>query len=320
MGQTGTILHTNNGGATWVRQTSQYICDLRSVFAIDAQTAWAVGFRQRILHTIDGGNTWDLQSVPYPTSGNQGFFSSVFFVNQTTGWAVGEYGNIYKTIDKGENWIQQNSGTNKYLFSVDFINATTGWVAGTDGTILNTKDGGNTWTLQQSGITGAITSIQFVNSNKGWAVGGGWDNSPLIFTNDGGLTWQADSTMNNLRSICFIDATTGWGVGDVGSIFQYTNKETSSIINIGLQEYNLKVYPNPFSHSSTISFVLKDQQHVNLKVFDLLGREVVTLSDQQLSSGEHRFIFNGIDQPAGIYLYHLQIAGNIETGKMILSK
>jgi len=59
---------------------------------------------------------------------------------------------------------------------------------------------------------------------------------------------------------------------------------------------------------------------VTLKVFDVLGREVTTLVDGELSPGEHSVVFNGESLPSGVYFYRLRAGSFVEQRKMVLVK
>jgi hypothetical protein len=79
-------------------------------------------------------------------------------------------------------------------------------------------------------------------------------------------------------------------------------------------------YPNPFNPNTTISFSLPQKEKVILKVFDILGRDIATLADEQLDPGIHHRKFSSIRINSGIYYYTLR-AGNIsQTKKMLLIK
>ena len=75
-------------------------------------------------------------------------------------------------------------------------------------------------------------------------------------------------------------------------------------------------YPNPFNASTKISFWLPDSRLVNLKVYDLLGREVQTLVNDQTVEGSHTVTFDGADFPSGIYFYRLE-AGDFADTKIL---
>lgn len=77
-------------------------------------------------------------------------------------------------------------------------------------------------------------------------------------------------------------------------------------------------YPNPFNPSTSIQYAVSSRQFVTLKVFDLLGREVVTLVNEEKPAGVYEVTFDATGLSSGVYLYKL-IAGNYsETKKMIL--
>jgi len=79
-------------------------------------------------------------------------------------------------------------------------------------------------------------------------------------------------------------------------------------------------YPNPFNPSTVISYALPENSFVNLKVFDILGREVMQLVDQRQLAGTHSVNFNAFLLPNGVYFYRLQIGNGMLTKKMMLIK
>ncbi|MBE0571455.1 MAG: T9SS type A sorting domain-containing protein [Ignavibacteriaceae bacterium] len=79
-------------------------------------------------------------------------------------------------------------------------------------------------------------------------------------------------------------------------------------------------YPNPFNPSTSLQYAIGSRQFVTLKVYDLLGREVATLVNEEKHPGTYEVEFNATGLPSGVYFYQL-IAGNyIETKKMVLIK
>ncbi|HXG00764.1 MAG TPA: exo-alpha-sialidase [Bacteroidota bacterium] len=79
-------------------------------------------------------------------------------------------------------------------------------------------------------------------------------------------------------------------------------------------------YPNPFNPSTSITFRLSRREHVHLKVFDLLGREVAALVDGEREAGEHVVTFDASTLASGVYLYGLTTTANgrIQYCKMII--
>ncbi len=68
-------------------------------------------------------------------------------------------------------------------------------------------------------------------------------------------------------------------------------------------------YPNPFNPTTTIRFSLPQRSHVMLKVFDVLGREISILVNDEVDAGEHSVQFNAKQLPSGIYFYRLVVSG-----------
>ncbi|MDH7560806.1 MAG: T9SS type A sorting domain-containing protein [bacterium] len=79
-------------------------------------------------------------------------------------------------------------------------------------------------------------------------------------------------------------------------------------------------YPNPFNPQTTICFHLLRREHVTLKVFDVLGREVATLVDGEVNAGDHAVLFYAKDLPSGIYFYRLTTRSFSQTKLMEVAK
>jgi hypothetical protein len=79
-------------------------------------------------------------------------------------------------------------------------------------------------------------------------------------------------------------------------------------------------YPNPFNPSTVISYQLAVNSKVVLKVYDLLGREVATLVDEQEQPGEYSVTFDARGLASGMYYYRIQAGTFVETKKMLLLK
>lgn len=80
----------------------------------------------------------------------------------------------------------------------------------------------------------------------------------------------------------------------------------------------LQNYPNPFNPSTRIPFSIRAVGNVTLKVYDILGREVRTLVNENLQAGSYEVTFNAEGLASGVYLYRLQGGSYSETKKLIL--
>ncbi|MBA4312085.1 MAG: hypothetical protein C0417_05605 [Chlorobiaceae bacterium] len=79
-------------------------------------------------------------------------------------------------------------------------------------------------------------------------------------------------------------------------------------------------YPNPFNPSTTVQFSIVNTQLTVLKVYDVLGKEVVTLVNEIKPPGAYTVRWDAVGFPSGVYYYRLQSGSFIETKKLILMK
>jgi photosystem II stability/assembly factor-like uncharacterized protein len=200
----GTIIHTKDGGETWVRQGSpETIPDvsLDDVSAVDHKNVWVVG---------GVGDTGD-----------------------------DSYGTILRTTDGGETWTRQGDLSSipvEEFLGVSAVDNEVAWVVGSGGIVLNTIDGGATWTQQAESLLpdADFQSVSAYDRNNVWAVGSAIDNTTavIIHTTDGGQTWQREGENDiptdplwfyALIDIHAFNENTAWAVGSRGSVFITTN-------------------------------------------------------------------------------------------------
>lgn len=87
--------------------------------------------------------------------------------------------------------------------------------------------------------------------------------------------------------------------------------------------YNFQLeanYPNPFNPLTQIRFILPEEQHVMLAIFNLLGQEVARLIDRDLEAGAHQVMFDASQLASGTYLYRLEAGRFTKTGTMTVVK
>ena len=110
-----------------------------------------------------------------------------------------------------------------------------------------------------------------------------------------------------------------WAYTWIGSLWNPVGVENEAGQTVN--EYTLSQnYPNPFNPSTQIQFSVKNTGLVSLKIFDVLGREVATLVNKELSTGNYTVNFNAAGLASGIYFYRLESGSFIKTNKMMLLK
>ena len=79
-------------------------------------------------------------------------------------------------------------------------------------------------------------------------------------------------------------------------------------------------YPDPFNPTTTITYSLPKSSLITLKIYDLLGREIETLVNEEKPAGNYEVEFDGSNLPSGIYFYRMQAGKFIKTRKFVLIK
>ena len=100
--------------------------------------------------------------------------------------------------------------------------------------------------------------------------------------------------------------------------------EYSEIVNVDISapaEYSLKQnYPNPFNPATVIEYSVPATNHVTIKIFNVLGKEVATLVNEEKSAGTYEVNFNASGLSSGVYYYTISAGNFNSTKKMILMK
>jgi len=322
-GDSGIVIRTTNGGTNWISQLSGTDKNLLSIVFVNSNTGYTTGGEANngqgvILKTTNAGQNWVTQ-----LSGSSMNFTSLFFHNPDTGFAVTN-SNLYKTSNGGINW-SVISGPEGY--DIYFANSLTGYTTGSNLNVYKSTDGGNNWFVVRAGNNDGYRSIQFFG-NFGIACG---NNGNIMKTTDGGVNWVvfAKITENSLRSLYFTNENTGYFAGYHGTILKTTNGGLSFLHSNNEtipQRYLIhQNYPNPFNPETKIKFEIPPNSigkilNVKLIVYDIQGKEITRLVEEELSAGVYEVLFDGSKFSSGIYFYRLETEDFSETRKMILAK
>lgn len=335
--QTSGMLHTVDGGKTWVQQaTGVGFGQLVDLFMFDEQNGWALtddkyrppefteGYVQA-LKTSNSGDTWELVNTNQPgmiTIGSAIRTGSLFFHNADTGWILGAQCDLYKTIDGGDTWSTvplPQEWTNTY--DIVFSSSNKGIICGES--VFHTQDGGDQWSELPS-INRQFTAMHFTDSIHGWMVGE-WGN--IYRSNDGGSTWDRfdhDATSAALKAVTFSDDMNGWATGRGGTIIKIDNAATGINIPTYDKSSSLQIqnYPNPVASQTTISFRLTRPGMAILSIYDLSGRCISKLVNEIKPAGTHNVQWNGTDDAGrhvspGVYICKL-ISGSEMGSRMMI--
>lgn len=283
------VYKTNDGGDNWTESKKfagpGYISG--NLISFDANNAVILGPDLWTQRTTDGGVTWDTTAlINFPVEFAKGDFEDVAKIDESRAMAIGE-GFICTTTDKGATWNYLNHG-------------------------LNDIDSG-------------FYKIAFSGDSLGYIA---LYSGVILKTTDFGISWSKNDTF--LDQYFFFSASINpKGQAFFGTSAGYILGE-EPVVGINDEKLNLDFimyqnYPNPFNPSTLIRYELKEAGNVQLKVFDLLGREVAELVNEFQVSGKYNVEFN-TEKTAhktlstGIYFVQLRSGNFVQIKKASLIK
>lgn len=323
VGQYGWVIKTTNGGSSWqqinnVPSSSQTL--LRVQF-INLNTGWIFGYSiNSIYKTTDAGNNWITQNTGSSDAGVR--WASMIDAN--TGYYINyniTTGRIFKTTNGGNNWTEQTYPNQGGLWKLKMLNSNTGYMCGDLGRLYRTTDGSN-WATINTPTTNNYTATDWYDINNG-ALGAG--SGFVSRTTNGGQSWSVYNTGGSaVWSVRMVHPDTIWAVQGFGFIHKFMRGITPVIDwrNEVPAAFLLKQnYPNPFNPATTIELSLPKSGFVSLKIFDITGREILSVINMTLNPGIVKYNFNASNLSSGVYFYSLFVDNlRKDTKKMILLK
>jgi photosystem II stability/assembly factor-like uncharacterized protein len=347
------IRKTMDGGMNWEVKDTNYA--LYKIKSLNSDFIYGIGSTSlcelcplisNLARTSDGGATWTQELVNglYTRNGlNDISISSLNVLTAVGFWDStywGDlYGNVLRSTDSGNTWSMQIFTSTEMLNGVSFIDDYTGWIVGNNGIIFKTTNGGVpveltsfTATLLGNEVILNWSTATEIN-NQGFEI--------LRFAQDDS-EWQTIGfvpgfgTTTEPKSYSYIDSKVSTGKYtyrlkqiDFDGSYEYSQEVEVEVIAplVFSLEQN---YPNPFNPSTVIGYHLPVSGDVTLKVFDIIGNEIVKLVDEYKPVGRYEVEFsanggsassgNAINLPNGVYFYQLKAGNYTDTKKMILLK
>ena len=288
-----------------------------------------------IFKSLDGGETW----VEMPSEIN-GISVNAIVVNSTNSnfcFAATVHG-VFESSNGGNNWTILTDLGDRDIRSIALSpDQQTLYAGEEDGGIWKSTDGGATWNgPNNTGFSSGNPSIRGLvidPNNIEILYAGDWT-SGVYQTIDGGETWAPFpyGNMNGLSTRAVKDliitldgviyaATQGEGVFRFGNILNVDNNDSFLPISYILHQN----YPNPFNPVTKLRYDLPEQSHVNLIVYDIMGREIRHLVNSTQNAGYKSVIWDGKDNSGrmvgtGMYLYRISAGKFHSVKKMVLLK
>jgi photosystem II stability/assembly factor-like uncharacterized protein len=353
VGENGMVLKTLDGSILWNSETSNTTNDLKSVYFVRPDVGYTAGLHGDVQKTLNGGT----EGAPYTLEGYVTYAGTTTLVPSGKVVALNynyQTGLITKldstTITNGYYRfinIPGNDSTDIAAYQDDEV---ADFVFGYYG---NTINWANSITLFP---TGSMTGINFtvnktVNPGGAGIVGGGvfasvggagladarvyariGNNYYNIGTSvPGGAYSVRDLPPGNYEMVCdrmgYRSALRDVTLGTVN--LDTINFYLTNISPIGITNQSLYIpttyklmqnYPNPFNPTTNIRFDIPKESRVNISIYDVLGRVVETLVDQQMKPGTYQVDWRADKYSSGLYFYRLVTNDYVDVKKMILVK
>lgn len=234
---------------------------------------------------------------------------------------------MFLSSDEGASWIEINNG----LPPTYFLYARTLASVGDNvflgnvfrGGIYMTTNNGENWVKQNNGI---YDSVVFAFTTKDSILFASDYTDGLYITKNLGQNWICKGDplyQKDVRTLCIAGGYIFAGCNGFG-VWRRPLSEVISVkqINTKVPEkmYLYQNYPNPFNPSTNIKFQVKDNSVITIKVYDILGKEIMELVNGKYASGVYEVHFDGSILSSGTYFYKMQVGDFVQVRKMILTK
>ena len=290
-----------------------------------------------LFRSENNGQTWS------PIDGNH-YYSYLLYNNKIF---TGTFTGIYVSPNNGLTWdfaalpnqiITSLSKNDKYFFAANYTYG-----------IYRSEDYGITWSESNSGIP-----LNYIHPYTVFAkdslIFAGFTSNKIYLSIDNGLNWKDFSNGINIDEETYHVKFAIYG-NKIFASFLYNSLwyyDLSQITNVfesndfipGRTEFSLSQnYPNPFNPTTKIKYSIPSTNNpllgglpadkagvrgglidVQLKVYDILGREVAILVNEEKKVGYYKVEWDASNQPSGEYFYQIKTAGFTETKKMVLVK
>ncbi len=292
----GGIFLTTNAGSSWTQKYfSGGTTNPDKIYFANKDLGFATRAVNNYLRTSDGGNTWNIIIGPFI------WFNDIYFTDSLTGYKANGY--VMKTTDKGLTWVQFNlplisdTISSNAVERISKLNNNTIYGVGPRafyfnpnlrGLIFKTTNEGSAWGYQLPDTSlirfKKYNFVNFLNNNTGW-----------VYQNyEGGLYTSVG--------------------GDTTIYVSVKNISTTVPNNFELYQN----YPNPFNPVTKLRFDILKRTQVQLKVYDISGREIKVLVNEELIPGSYETTFDADELSSGIYFCRMKTESYSQTIRMAL--
>jgi len=310
------IFRSTDEGASWIDVNNNWTRQNISSFTKSDSTIFAGGSDLRLFRSTDDGITWLYRNTGFSlgpiSSGNGKLFAAAM------------YEGAYSSTDNGKSWTKIYSpGQSDYARPITYVSPYLLLGTGAQG-LLRSSDDGNTWLNNARGLLPDCDIYDFAITGSNVFAG---TSRGMFLSTDLGLNWTNVSTKElnmGIRSLAIFGSDLVAGTAGAG-VWKRPLSEMIAVSNVSERlltlDYKLEQnYPNPFNPITVINYSVPKTCFVTLRVYDVLGKEIRTLVNEEKHAGYYNIEFTAGNLTSGIYFYQLKADEYTITKKMILLK
>jgi photosystem II stability/assembly factor-like uncharacterized protein len=318
VGGGGNSLYSNNYGATWTLKAMGTTGQFNRIRMATARMAIAVGILGAMRKTTDAGATWTALS-----SGTTATLRDISWHDDVNGLVVGDVGLILKTHDAGATWASDVTRTAQDLYGAYVTSGTNAFVGGNLGTILSTTNSALPVNLLEMHASRRDAS----HVDLGWSVAAQVDNAGFAIERLGmSGSWNAlafipgDASLNSAKSFAIADNNASANVEtyrvtqvDLNGERNILGTITAAAWHSAIASASMALWPNPMVSAGNISVTIPTDQFARLRIVNVLGQEMMQVSEGALARGSHAFSIDCTKLPVGQYRAILETGGELIT-------
>jgi Secretion system C-terminal sorting domain len=290
-----------NGGLYWNLLNRYY--DLINISPFNDRIIYALG-NNYLCKSVDGGVSFEQVDT----------IKSVYYLSEQYNWLnfFLQLNNIY--FDKDSLHLYSTSCDDS-TFVRHF-------------SVSDNKGEPNSWYVKYSSSHNIFVAVDTVNSGKVFLA----DSNEILVSNNYGTSFSVYKTLDSaIVGIYEKPGTDTVYAATSHDIYELTPISVTSIKKIvtAVEQSKSKVpiifqlsqnYPNPFNPSTVINYEISKSSFVKIKVYDILGREIAIMVNEEEPAGKYSITFNGGNLSSGIYFYSITAGSFHQTKKMMLLK
>jgi hypothetical protein len=314
------VFKLNNNDTTWIEKNSGL--SKKNVTAI------AVNPNDSIIYlgTYNGGSFYltgnDTSWLPMDTSLSDPHIGCFLVDTINNSVFVGTWSGVFRSTNAGKTWLRMGTSTSFIVNTMAINSKGYIFVGCSNCGVFRSIDSGVNWEPKDAMMGDSLVSNILINSKdviyKSSSYG-------VFYSTNDGDTWLPIDGIPSVVSFFAFDINNYLYAGTkTGTVYRSNKSTITGVIENKFKIPNtfklLQNYPNPVNPTTTISYTVLRTSFISIKVYDVLGKEVETLVNENKPVGNYSVEFNAIKSSSGIYFYRMQAGSFVDTKKLILLK